>query len=109
MTELERWKAYIADAKASWILLHLFGDDPSATQHTLEDLGFNVGPVAANDAFREEINRRMAPISRPKRCKRCGKRWCGTSARLDKLYPEDAPHREMTYGSKKCRRKGPKR
>lgn len=44
-----------------------------------------------------------------KRCKRCKKKWCGTPKRLDQLYPEDAPHSERTYGSKKCRRKGPKR
>lgn len=60
-----------------------------------------------------------------KRCKRCGKRWCGTDLKLRKLYPEEyaddgdllAPEitldsrivDRVTFGSKKCRKKGPKR
>lgn len=56
---------------------------------------------------------------RPARCKRCGKRWCGTDLKLRELYPADFNEAEpsldskvtdrVTYGSKKCREKGPKR
>lgn len=49
-------------------------------------------------------------MSKRKRCRRCGKRWCGTNRRLNELYPDLAPFLyEVTYGSKKCRNKGPKR
>lgn len=46
-----------------------------------------------------------------KRCKRCGKRWCGTNRQVLKLYPSEAALYvdTITFGSKKCRRKGPKR
>jgi len=45
-----------------------------------------------------------------KRCKRCGKRWCGTSLKLRELYPDETfCDSERTYGTKKCREKGPKR
>ena len=56
---------------------------------------------------------------KPKRCKRCGKRWCGTDLKLRELYPEEYDNTEptldskvtdrVTFGSKKCREKGPKR
>lgn len=49
-----------------------------------------------------------------KRCKRCGKRWCGTDGKLIKLYGPncasgDHGPKRVTFGSKKCRNKGPKR
>lgn len=46
-----------------------------------------------------------------KKCKRCGKRWCGTNKQLKKLYPDEwfSKEYDRTYGTKKCRRKGPKR
>lgn len=52
------------------------------------------------------------------RCKRCGKRWCGTDGKLIKLYgPDyasdalglDGQIARVTFGTKKCRDKGPKR
>lgn len=46
----------------------------------------------------------------PKRCKRCGERWCGTSLQIIKLNPTDTyRHNEISWGSKKCREKGPRR
>lgn len=46
----------------------------------------------------------------PKRCKRCRKRWCGTSLQIIKLNPDDVSrHHEISWGTKKCREKGPKR
>lgn len=46
----------------------------------------------------------------PKRCKRCGKRWCGTSLQIIKLNPDELwRHRDRSWGSKKCREKGSKR
>ncbi len=54
-----------------------------------------------------------------KRCKRCGKRWCGTDLKLRESYPEsfasnvlsldDRITDRVTFGSIKCRKKGPKR
>lgn len=47
-------------------------------------------------------------------CKRCGKRWCGTDGKLIKLYGPDYAEngngpKRVTFGTKKCRKKGPKR
>lgn len=49
-----------------------------------------------------------------KRCKRCKKKWCGTDGKLIKLYGPDYVAdghgvERVTFGSKKCRDKGPKR
>lgn len=40
-----------------------------------------------------------------KKCKRCGKRWCGTKRRTKKLYPDEPWMWNRTYGSRKCRDK----
>ncbi len=47
-----------------------------------------------------------------RRCRRCGKRWCGTDAKLMQIYGTNYDEHgvpRVTYGSKKCRKKGPKR
>lgn len=40
-----------------------------------------------------------------KRCKRCGKKWCGTKKRTKMLYPREPWMWAKTFGTKKCRDK----
>lgn len=47
----------------------------------------------------------FATKPRLRRCRRCGKRWCGSNIRSLELGGFGG----ITYGSKKCRRKGAKR
>lgn len=51
-------------------------------------------------------------------CKRCGKRWCGTDAKVRELHGDDyaepskgldAQIERVTFGSRKCRGDGPRR
>lgn len=44
-----------------------------------------------------------------KRCKRCGKRWCGTDRMTRRIYPDDPYMWSVSYGTRKCRDKGSKR
>jgi hypothetical protein len=50
-----------------------------------------------------------AEANRMKPCKRCGERWCGTPHKKIELYGSNEAAGMKTYGSQKCRRKGPKR
>lgn len=51
-------------------------------------------------------------MKKHKRCKRCGKRWCGTNLQIIKVRGEDYPGEWVgfrSYGSKKCRDKAGKK
>lgn len=61
-------------------------------------------PMLAED-FKRTVMQRMF-----RRCGRCGKRWCGTNLRVMAVHPGDPTEWDrVTFGSKKCRDKGPKR
>lgn len=51
----------------------------------------------------------MSKIKKPSRCKRCGKRWCGTGLRLVALYPFEPWMWGISHATIACRNKGSKR